>query len=132
MSGPNLWKSIRGFLGYSVSKTGQVSRHKRVFGGGESRHVLRLIHHKGFVFCRIYREGKRYDLPVHVLVADHFLSPPQDERRLFFVTHIDGDYTHNHYRNLRYVYDRGNKNNAEAIWLASQKQRLERDYRITI
>lgn len=127
-----LWKSVKDFPGYSVSKYGQVSKIKRVFGGGCSRRILKPIPDKEFIRYKLYKKGKYRFVYANNLVAEAYLPLPQDERRLFKVIHMDGNFGNNFYRNLRYVYTRGNQKNAEAAWLGLQKQRLERDYRIKI
>jgi hypothetical protein len=127
-----LWKSIKDFPGYSISKYGQVSRIKRRFGGGMSRRILNPIPDQGFSRCALYPKGKRHLLYVNNLVAEAFLPEPQDARHLFYVAHINGDFQNNDYRNLRYVYAGRNAKHAQATWLGVQRKRLERDFRIKI
>jgi len=127
-----LWKSIKDFPGYSISKYGEVSKIKRRFGGGMSRRILKPIPDQGFVRYRLYRKGKDHFVFANNLVAEAYLPEPQDERRLFKVEHINGDFKNNFYRNLRYVYVGAREKDAQAVWIALQKKRLERDYRIKI
>lgn len=86
---------VRAVPRYEVLADGRVLSHWRRSGPIEMR--PRLNSH-GYLYLRIIENGRRRELPVHVLVARHHLPPrpsPAHE-----VRHLDGDRLNNMARNL--------------------------------
>lgn len=83
------WRTIPSFLGYSVSDDGQVRGRRGLLTQHiDACHYFRL---------GLYRDGKRINCRVHVLVAEAFLGPRPDGA---VVRHVDGDHRHNTIGNL--------------------------------
>lgn len=100
------WRDVAQFENYyEVSDEGDV-RNKR------TRRELKSYKDKvtGYRSVALSRDGKRYDRLVHRLVAFAFVQNPEG---LPQVNHIDGDKDNNHFSNLEWVSDRGNKKHTD-------------------
>ena len=94
--------NIPGFIGYHVSKTGNVySRYVRGSRGKLSNDftLLRPKKRPKYHSVSLYRDGKSTKIFVHRLVAMVYLSNPNN---LPIVMHLDNNIYNNHYKNLKW------------------------------
>ena len=98
------WASIDGYLNYQVSWWGRVVNTKtgRILKPGTST--------PGYLFVRLFKNGKGAMHYIHQLVAREWVGNPEKKR---CVDHIDGSRTNNHYENLRYATHSENSRNAK-------------------
>ena len=109
------WRPIEGYEGlYEVSNTGRVrSLDRYVKGKGESYRlhkgrVLSPIKDKnGYLLINLYCNGKQNIIKIHRLVAQEFLSNPDN---LPEVNHKDEDKTNNRVDNLEFCDHKYNMN----------------------
>ena len=86
-----MWKTI--FERYEVSDDG-VIRNK------ESKKILKtFINDKGYEIVSLWLNGKDKKFRVHRLVADAFISNPENKAQ---INHIDGNKLNNHADNLEW------------------------------
>lgn len=98
---PDEWRNLEG--NYLVSEAGGI---KNLNTGV----VLKSSQHRnGHLYVFIYVNGKRKKVYVHRAVALAFI--PKEPRKPL-VDHIDGDKTHNHRRNLRWISAASNTRHA--------------------
>jgi hypothetical protein len=103
-------KPILGFEGYTVTNAGGISSTKR---GGKK--PLKFKEDKdGYYNCTLYRDGKPYHFRVNRLVADAFVTNPDN---LPIVNHIDGDKKNNFDWNLEWTTYKGNNDHATTTGL---------------
>jgi hypothetical protein len=62
----------------------------------------------GYYFINLYRQGRHFHRPIHILIAQAFIPNPLNKPQ---VDHIDGDKTNNHVSNLRWATAKENMNN---------------------
>ena len=94
--------NIPGFIGYHVSKTGNVySSYVRGSRGKLSNDFtpLRPKKRPKYYSVSLYRDGKSIKIFVHRLVAMVYLSNPKN---LPVVMHLDNNIYNNHYKNLKW------------------------------
>ena len=114
-----IWKPIEGFDGcYEVSNLGRVKSIDRiikintVFTVRKGR-MLKLVTSKiGYVYCTLVYKGKVNTYLVHRLVAQAFISNPDNLRE---VNHKDEDKTNNRVDNLEWCDHIYNANYGTAI-----------------
>jgi len=108
-----IWKDIKGYEGYyQVSNFGIVKsldRYVKNVIHGEillkGRIMPKKISSKGYLQGRLSKDGKRTNIPIHRLIAMHFIPNPENKPH---VNHIDGDKTNNNISNLEWVTQREN------------------------
>lgn len=103
-----IWFPVHGFEGlYEISNFGRckptVSRYKSV-------EFLKTRKNRGYERVTLYKNGKRKDYFVHVLVAKAFIPNPNNKPQ---VNHIDGDKANNHTSNLEWVTQSENQIHAK-------------------
>ena len=80
-------------------------------------------------------DARKTTPPIHTLVADAWLEPPEGNIEDYDVEHIDGDYHNNRADNLRYVLKkgrRGRKANIETPFGENKQYNTNRKMRQTI
>lgn len=108
-----IWLPIKGFEGtYEVSNLGRVRSIDRIVyfkNSKGSRHyigkILRQKYHNGYAYVNLNINKKLSVLPVHRLVAKHFIKNPDN---LPVVNHKDGVKSNNFYWNLEWTTSQGN------------------------
>lgn len=103
-----IWLPIKGFEGfYEISNFGRVRSIDRVVyfkNGKGSRHyigkILKQKYHNGYAYVNLNKNKKLLVLPIHRLVAEHFIENPNN---LPVVNHLDGIKTNNFYWNLEWT-----------------------------
>jgi hypothetical protein len=94
------WKTIPGYdERYQISNQGRV-RKKRYWSGiylGWKFMTPQLHSHGGYYVIGLALGGKRTYYSIARLVAKAFVANPHNYE---YVGHIDGDVTHNYYKNL--------------------------------
>lgn len=93
------WRAIEGYGGrYYVSNLGRV----KSIGGKRCKHkpviMSQLKQNSGYMFVKLFRNGKHDTRTVHRLVAEAFLGKSEHSD----INHIDGDKTNNNVSNLEY------------------------------
>lgn len=102
-----IWKDIEEFRGkYQVSNIGRIRSLDRlnIYKNGSKRiekgKILSLSHNKlGYIQVLLHKENKRYSRRVHRLVAQAFISNPNNYNE---INHIDGNKENNKTDNLQW------------------------------
>lgn len=97
------WKPIKGFEGvYEISDKGKVKSVARKTGTVYRKEKLRKLHYTkcGYLKVRLTHKDKDVTARVHRLVAEHFLSNPENKET---VNHIDGNKSNNDVSNLEWA-----------------------------
>lgn len=125
------WLPIWGFPGYYVSVTGRVM--------GPGRHgSLQLLHptvgRNGHLYVSLYRNGERYKVYVHRLVAEHFIPNP---KHYPVVRHIDDCPSYNDVSNLAWGTQGDNvldmrRNGNDYVWTDEDREKAYRKRRTPI
>lgn len=101
--------TISGFEDYIISNTGRViSFHKK--GMRELKHD----HTRSYPCVTLCNKGKQRRVMLHILVAEHFLSPVDGKTQ---VNHKDGDKNNPHVDNLEWCTQSENQLHAFATGL---------------
>lgn len=114
------WKGIKGYEDlYEVSNLGRV-RKLRFVNNYANKEKVFLVTPKpngtGYLKVFLWRDGKSKQVLVHRLVAEAFISNPNDKQ---FVNHLDGVKTNNAASNLEWCTRSENMKHAFATGLAS-------------
>ena len=115
-----IWKEIKGYEGlYEVSSEGRVRSLDRLVYDKTHRCYrslkgVILVNRKGqhYYQVNLCKNGIRKQLYVHRLVAETFLSNPDNKPE---IDHINTNYLDNRVENLRFVTHTENMNNPESV-----------------
>lgn len=123
------WKPIKGYEGlYEVSDTGEVRSLDRdvLCKNGVTKHlrgkVLQHAYLYGYPLVTLWKGNKSRSQQVHRLVADAFLTRPDNEN-VYVVDHKNGVKTDNRVQNLEYVTYAENNLRAYRLGLKSGAKR---------
>lgn len=101
-----IWVRSALFPAYEVSSFGDVRRVDPANGATVGKVLTPKWHAYGYPRYDLYRDGRRYGIEAHRLVADAFLGPcPEDHE----VAHLDGNPTNCHVSNLAYKTHKENE-----------------------
>lgn len=122
------WKWINGYRGYyKVSTWGRIKSVSRVVNRKDGSSFVtsaRILSHqildKGYHLIHLCRNKKRKALYVHRVVAEAFLSNPEN---LPEVNHDDGDKDNNRVVNLEWITHAGNQKHAAKNGLMASGER---------
>ena len=105
---PNeIWRDVVGYEGiYQVSNMGRM---KSIIWRC-ARLINPCLHTGGYLILGLYKDGKRRNHYLHVLVAQAFIPNPDNKLQ---INHIDGDKTNNHVENLEWTT---RKENIQHSW----------------
>jgi hypothetical protein len=93
------WRTIPEFPNYEVNENGDV-RSYRI-----GKNISPMMNRSGYYKLNIWHNGKLYSRLVHRLVAQAFISNPDDKPQ---INHIDSDKSNNHVSNLEWVTQKEN------------------------
>ena len=93
------FKKIPGFENYEINSDGTVVRNIKT-GQILRQNVKNNLCSTKYLFVQLYKNGKKFNCPVHQLVARCWLGKKPEG---LTVDHIDRNQFNNYYRNLRYT-----------------------------
>ena len=93
---------IKGYEGlYAIDRNGNIwSYPKRNGHGLRKGHWMKLYEYRGYMYCRLCKDGKYKNCLVHRLVAQTFLKNPLGKLE---VNHINGIKNDNNVENLEWA-----------------------------
>lgn len=110
-----IWKNIFDFIGYQVSNFGRIRSLK-------TYKILKQYNRgNGYMFVRLFHHGKHFNLSVHRLVAEAFISNPDN---LPEVNHKDENPSNNNVTNLEWCDRKYNANYGTAIQRMLKSRRI--------
>jgi len=106
------WKNIEEFTNYQASNTGKI--RNTIFQNNivKKEKIKEIIPHKqnsGYLIVSLYKNGKHYNRSVHRLVAQTFISNPNNLQQ---VNHKDGNKENNCVDNLEWCTQSENMKHA--------------------
>ena len=105
-----IWKDIVGYEGlYQVSNFGRIKSFPRKYTQKEIKILKPVLSKGGYLQCHLIKDGKSKTFAIHRLVAEAFLSNPNN---LPEVNHKFGNKFDNYYENLEWCNSSQNKQHA--------------------
>lgn len=113
---------IKGFPNYEISSYGRILFLGKSWDTGNNiitrkKKIKQPNISKGYYQTTIFHDNKEKVVRPHRLVAEHFLTEPQNEN----VNHKDGYKLNNCYKNLEWITVQGNVDHAIAIGLVDNR-----------
>lgn len=105
-----MMKEIKGFPHYKITDDG------RIWSNYSNKFLKPYLGNRGYLVVDLYEEGQCVHKTVHRLVAENFISNPDN---LPIVNHKDENKTNNHVDNLEWCNDKYNINYGQGIKLRS-------------
>ena len=102
-----VYAPIEGFPNYLVTNNGRVLSLKDNHGKDRIKELKQCNHISGYMHVVLFKNGKGYNKKVHRLVAQAFISNPNNKP---CINHIDENKTNNHVTNLEWVTHKENNN----------------------
>lgn len=109
-------KIIEEFPNYSISKLGVIRNLKT------GKIIKPYTNWNGYIRIALMKNGKRYSRAVHRLLAQTYISNPND---LPFINHIDGKKDNNSLSNLEWCNKSHNMRHAHRLGLVKKKTGAE-------
>ena len=106
------WVKIPDFPRYFINEDGEVLSKARYKQG---RRLKPVLHHEGYYFVTLRKDGQSFHRNVHKLLALVFIGPPPSEKHE--VNHRDGNKVNNAISNLEWVTHAENMAHAAAYGL---------------
>jgi len=102
-----VWKDIKVCDGYRISNYGRVSSSRINSGKITCRYkvIKSRVGSGGYIYVTLNINGKRKTVPVHRLVAIHFIENPENKP---CVAHLDGTRNNAHVSNLMWATHKEN------------------------
>lgn len=114
------WREIKGFDGrYFISSTGIIKSVKRK-GRKQEKIMKQELMKKGYLRCKLTKNGVQFKIMVHRMVAESFVPNPENKP---FVNHINEVKNDNRVENLEWVTAKENCNHGTAIERGVLKRR---------
>ena len=111
-------KDILGYEGlYAATSCG------RIWSYNNKKFLKPIPNGNGYLRVHLYKDGKRKEFLIHRLVADAYLSNPDN---LPQVNHIDGNKEHNYLKNLEFCTASENNQHAYDTGLRSKGRKTKR------
>lgn len=112
-----IWKDVEGFEGlYRVSNEGVLVSLPRFGTKGGVKKPNKMK--RGYERYNLSKDGKRYRILAHRLLAEHFIPNPENKP---YVNHIDGNPSNNALDNLEWVTHLENVQHAIRTGLTNNK-----------
>lgn len=107
MSQQEIWKDYNGSIKQFQGKI-KVSNLGRIFDKKNKKILKKKINNKGYERIDIIIDGKRYNKPVHKIIAETFIPKKNNK---FYIDHINDIKNDNRACNLRWIqYDENLRN----------------------
>ena len=121
------WKIIKEFKDYEISNFGNVRRCTPCRRANIGKIIRSTINNSGYHCVTLRKDGKSYCKTIHRLVAEAYISNPNNYSD---VDHIDRNKSNNTIPNLRWISHKDNMNNydrSNAIKKQKETCRIKRE-----
>lgn len=122
------WEQLKDFPNYGILSEGRVMRWQP----GRRTHKGKILKPfqdtSGYLLVSLFKNNKRYDRPIHRLVAKEFCLPINGQE----INHIDGNKLNNRADNLEWVSRSDNVKHMFRIGLRSNRGELNPKAKLTM